>query len=144
MDYLGSFTNLGWAHLCIFSQLEGWLEAGCSMMALFFHVSLIFQQASPDLFLWWWQDSRVNLVAWENKKRCIHAFKPQISWHYNLSYKTSHTSEQGFYRMIGKGCGYKQDTETLNAIILHQSQSLQYGGWVNIGCKGENNLPWVD
>lgn len=95
-----------WAHLCILSKLESWLEAAQFMMALVSHVSLILQQASLVLLLWWWWwESRVHLAVWEDNKRPTQAFKPQITWHMLWTY---FTSQLGNYRMTSKGCGYRQ------------------------------------
>lgn len=97
---------------CIFRQLEGWPGAGCSRMALLCSMCLSFSNRLAGACSC---DGGRNLRV--TKPSCIRGQEEThtcfqasdcMNFAIILSFKTSHTSGPGNYRMTGKGCGYRQ------------------------------------
>ena len=143
MGYLGSFSSFG--GLIKASSASGGLTRGglgLQRGAKLFNVSFILQQQSTGLNMqWWWvlRLSKPNCIKGPEETHTCFEASDCMRFATVLSYKTSHPSEPGSYKIITKGCGYRQAIHWGHSCNESpQSQRLQYE--VYTVCKGENGV----
>ena len=150
MGSLGSFASLGRGDLsCIFRQLEGWPGAGWSRMALLCSMCLSFSNRLAGACSC---DGGRNLRV--TKPSCIRGQEEThtcfqasdcMNFAIILSFKTSHTSEPGNYRMTGKGCGYRQVIywgHHWNPSTPVPKSAIQGFGCTQVARVRKNSLTW--